>query len=79
LAASKQTAQKFDGERFNLRKLNELEGRKEYQIKMSIRFAGLENLSNNEDINRVWEKIKENIKTSSKSSLGLHELQLLTP
>jgi hypothetical protein len=26
LAVSKQAAQKFDGERFNLRKLNELEG-----------------------------------------------------
>jgi len=28
LAVSKQAAQKFDGERFNLRKLNELEIRK---------------------------------------------------
>jgi len=26
LAVSKQTARRFDGERFNLRKLNELEG-----------------------------------------------------
>jgi len=34
LAVSKQAAQKFDGERFNLRKLNELEIRKEYQIKI---------------------------------------------
>ena len=30
LAASKQAAQKFDGERFNLRNLNELEVRKKY-------------------------------------------------
>jgi len=30
LAGSKQEAQKFDGERFNLRKLNELEVRKQY-------------------------------------------------
>jgi hypothetical protein len=37
LAVSKQTAQKFDGERYNLRKLNELEVRK--------RFSALENLS----------------------------------
>jgi hypothetical protein len=28
-----------------------------------------------EDINRVWENIKENIKTSAKESLGLHELK----
>jgi len=30
LAVSKQTAQKLDGERFNLGKLNELEVRKQY-------------------------------------------------
>jgi hypothetical protein len=32
LGASKQTAQKFNGERFNLRELIELEVRKQYQI-----------------------------------------------
>ena len=31
-------------ERFNLRKLNELEVRKEYQIEIANRFAALENL-----------------------------------
>ena len=31
LAVRKQTAQKFDGGRFNLRKLNDLEVRKQYQ------------------------------------------------
>jgi len=35
LAISKQAAQKFDVERFNLRKLSELEVRKQYQIKIS--------------------------------------------
>jgi len=43
LAVSKQMAQKFDGERFNLRKLNELEVRKQYQIEITNRFAALEN------------------------------------
>ena len=38
-AAIKQTAQKFDGERFNLRQLNELEVRKQYQIEITNRFA----------------------------------------
>jgi hypothetical protein len=56
-------AQKTDGERFNLRKLNELEVRKEHQIEISNRFAALENLSDSEDINRAWENIKKNIKT----------------
>jgi len=35
----------------------------------------LEKLSNDEDINRTWEDIKANIKTSAKESLGLHELK----
>ena len=44
LAVSKYEAQKFDGERFNLRNLNDLEVRKQYQIEISNRFAALENL-----------------------------------
>jgi len=45
LAVSTQEAQKFNGDRFNLRKLNELEVVKQYQIEISYRFAALENLS----------------------------------
>ena len=71
LAVSKQAAQGFDGERFNLRKLNELEVRKQYQIEITIRFAAMENLSDGEDIHRAWENIKENVKISAKQSLGL--------
>jgi len=69
LAVSKQAGQKFDGERFNLRKLNELEVRKQYQIENANRSAVLENLSDSEDINRAWENIKENIKTTAEGSL----------
>jgi len=72
-------AQKFDGERFNLRKLNELEVRKQYQIEITNRFAAFENLNDGVDINRAWENIKENIKTSAKESLGLHELKQHLP
>ena len=75
LAGSKQAVQRFDGERFNLRKLNELEVRKQYQTEITNRFAALENLSDDEDIRRAWKNIKENIKTSTKDSLGLHELK----
>jgi hypothetical protein len=35
LAVSNQRTEKFDVERYNLRKLSELEDRKEYQIKIS--------------------------------------------
>jgi hypothetical protein len=51
----------------------ELEVRKQYQIKISDGFTTLENLSVREDINRAWENIKENIKTTAKESLGLQE------
>jgi hypothetical protein len=30
-------------------------------------------------MNRAWENIKENIKTSAKESLGMHELKLYKP
>jgi len=42
-------------ERFNLRKLNELEVNKQYQITISNRFTALENLNDGEDVNRIWE------------------------
>ena len=75
MAVHKQAAQKFYGEGFNLRKLNELEVRKQYQIEITNRFVALENLSDGEDINRAWESSKENKKTSAKESLGLHKLK----
>ena len=50
LAVSKEAAEKFDGERFSLRKLNDLEVRKQYQIEMTNRFAALENLEDREDM-----------------------------
>jgi len=79
LAVSKQAAQKYDGERLNLRKLNELDVRKEYQIEITNRFASLENLSDVDDVNRAWENIKENIKTSARESLVLRELKQHKP
>jgi hypothetical protein len=54
LAISKQEAQKFDEDRFNLRKLNELEVMKQYQIEITKIFAALENLSYSKDIDRAW-------------------------
>jgi len=41
--------------------------------------AALENLNHDEDVNRTWENIKENIQTSAKESLGLHELKQNKP
>jgi len=75
LAVSKQAAQKFDVERFNLGTLNELKVRKNYKIKILNRFAALENLNDDEDINSALENIKEIITISAKDSLGLYELK----
>jgi len=36
------------------------------QIEVTNRSEALENLSDDKDINRAWENIKENIKTSGK-------------
>jgi len=79
LTVGKQAAQRFDRQRFNLRKPNELEVRKQYQIDITNRFAALENLNDGEDVNRTWKNIKNNIQTSSKESLGLHELKQHKP
>ena len=79
LAVRKQETQMSDWERFNLRRLNELEVRKQYLIEITNRFATLENFSDGEDINRTSENIKQNIKTSDKESLCLYELQQHKP
>ena len=77
LAVGKQAAQRFDRQRFNLRKLNEPDVREQYQIEITNRFAALEN--DDEDVNRTWENFKENIKISAKESLGLNELKQHKP
>ena len=79
MAGHKQAAQKFDVERFNLRMLNELEVRKQYQIEIANRFEALENLSDGDGINRAWENIRENIKTSAKGTLDLQKVKQYKP
>jgi len=48
-------------------------------VRLRTGYSDLEILSDSEDINRAWENIKENIKTSVKDSLGLHELKQHKP
>jgi uncharacterized metal-binding protein YceD (DUF177 family) len=45
LAMCKQTTQRVYMERFNFKKLNEVEGKEQYCIQISNRFAALENLA----------------------------------
>jgi imidazoleglycerol phosphate dehydratase HisB len=44
---------KFDIERFNLKKINMVEGKEQCQVKISNRFAALVNLDDDVDINRA--------------------------
>jgi hypothetical protein len=67
------------GCRFNLRKLSEMEVRKQYQIKTSNRCAALQNLNDIKDINRALENCKDNNKTSAKERLRLYEPKQYKP
>jgi hypothetical protein len=62
-------------ERFNRKKLNEVEGKEQYRVKITNTFAALENLDTEVAIDRAWETIRENILISAKESLGYYELK----
>jgi hypothetical protein len=79
LAVSKQTMHRVNMERFSLKKLNKVKGKEQYHVEISNRFATLENLDTEVDINRAWETIRENIKISAKESLGCYELKKHKP
>ena len=79
LAVSKLLTQKYTVERYNPRKLNELEVRKQYHLEISNRLAASENFIDSKDIYRAWENIKENIKISAKESINLYELKQHLP
>jgi hypothetical protein len=53
LSVSKRVAQKFDMQRFDVRKLNDAEVKEQYQFKITNRFAALEIFDDNVDMNRV--------------------------
>jgi hypothetical protein len=54
LAVRKQTTCRVHMERYNLKKLREVEGKEQYRVEISNRFAALENLDTDVDINRAW-------------------------
>jgi hypothetical protein len=53
-------------EKFNFKKLNEVQGKEQYRVEVSDRFAALEDLDSKANINLAWETSRENIKISSK-------------
>jgi hypothetical protein len=61
----------LDIEELNLKKLNDMEVREKYQIKISNRFAALKNLDDDADKHRAWESIREHIKALARDSRQL--------
>jgi hypothetical protein len=47
----------------------------QYPVEISNRFAALNNLDAEVDINRVWETIRENTNISANESLGYYYLK----
>jgi hypothetical protein len=68
IAVNKQGLHKFHMERFNLKKLNEVEGKEKYRLAVSNRLAALEDLDTEAEINIIWVTTRENIKISAKGS-----------
>jgi hypothetical protein len=66
-------------ERFNLKKLNDVEGKEQFRVEVSNRFAGLEDLDTEVEINSAWETIRENTKFPAKESPGYFECKKHKP
>jgi hypothetical protein len=79
LAVNKQRSQRFNMERFNLKKLNDLQGTEQFRVEVLNRLAALEDLDTEVEINSVWETNRENIKISAKESLGYFEFKKHKP
>jgi hypothetical protein len=62
LAVNKQRSQRFNMERFNLNNSNDVEGKEQFRVQITNRFAALTDLDTEVEINSAWETIRQNIK-----------------
>jgi hypothetical protein len=64
-------------ERFNIKKLKKVEGKEQYRVEVANRFADLEYLDAQAEINSAWEttSIRKNINISAEESLDYYELK----
>jgi hypothetical protein len=79
LLVNKQRSYRFHMERFNLKNLNEVEGEEKFCVEISNRFAALEDLDIEMEINSVWELITDNIKIPAKERIGYYKLRKHKP
>jgi hypothetical protein len=66
-------------ERFNLKKLNYVEGKEQFCVEVSNRFAALDDLDIEVESNSDWETIRKNIKISAKESVAYYEFKKHEP
>jgi hypothetical protein len=78
LAVNEQRSYRFHMGRFNLKKLNEGDGKEQF-CAVSNRFVALEDLDTELEINSASKTIRENIKISDKETLGYFELRKHKP
>jgi hypothetical protein len=64
---------------FYLEKLNQVEAKEQYEVKISIWFLTLESSDDDADLSKVWEIILKNITISTKESLGSCEMKKYNP
>jgi hypothetical protein len=63
LSVSRRAAQNYDTEKCNVKNLNDVEVKGQYQVKISNKCATLKNWDDDDvNINRTWEIIIENMK-----------------
>jgi hypothetical protein len=53
-------------ERFNLNKLNDVEGKEQFRVDVSNRFAALEDFDAEVGINSAWDTFRENLRIQPK-------------
>jgi hypothetical protein len=79
LAVNKQGSHIFQMERYNLKKSNEVGGNEQFRVDVSNRFAALEDLEAEVEINSAWETIRKNITISANESLVYFNLKRHKP
>jgi hypothetical protein len=75
ISVSKRAKQKFDLERFDPKKFDDVVVKDKYQVEALNRFAASESLDESFDTNNASENIREIIKTSVKDNLGYQKLE----
>jgi hypothetical protein len=70
LAVKEQSSHRCHMNKFNNNNLNKAKGKGQYHVEVSNRYAALEDMDGDVDINSGWEIIRGNIEISAKESLG---------